>query len=355
MHIKQHTLSGRSLWRQLLSLGAILLLVGCAQLPSPSVDQTVAQLPDDVDLESIEVAPEPIPEPQETSKPSQLYEWHGDGRRISRVVIDTNAQRARFYDGEEQVGWTRVATGVSSHPTPRGEFEIMGKTARKRSNLYGRIYDANGNLHKRNADSRRDSVPAGGKFVGSRMPYFMRMTYDGIGIHAGAIPQPGQPASHGCIRLPDEVASSLFAHTNIGTRVTVIGDGPDYGNYAERIRQQREQERRERAAQAQAEAQAQAQAQAESRPESEARSPSQSSESEPEPESESEPESDTRAEPPSEDREDDSSAESQPESPSESQPESPRADAPASGEDQQQPSGTGTDPADAPEPDTSET
>ncbi|WP_201246854.1 L,D-transpeptidase family protein [Halochromatium salexigens] len=267
MHIRttHRTRIGHSLWAPLFALGLVLLLGGCAQLPSQSAAKTSAQLPDDVDLneiEEIEVAQEAIPEPQEDPEPGPLYEWDGRGRRISHVVIDTNAQRARFYDGLEQVGWTTIASGVSSHPTPSGEFEVIEKVAKKRSNLYGRIYNASGGLHKSNAHSR-DPIPEGGKFVGARMPHFMRMTYDGIGMHAGAIPQPGQPASHGCIRLPDEVASSLFAHADIGTRVTVIGNGPDYGDYAERIRQQRAQERRNRVAKAERQSEASTEAPAE--------------------------------------------------------------------------------------------
>ncbi|MBK1704087.1 L,D-transpeptidase family protein [Halochromatium glycolicum] len=247
--------SARPLWGILLALGIPLLLTGCAQIPFQTSTNDASE-PADVEpeLETAVSAETAIPGPQESAEPGQLYEWNGHGRPISHVVIDTEAQRARFYDGPEQVGWTTIASGVSSHPTPRGEFEVIEKVKDKRSNLYGRIYDASGNLHKRNAHARRDSIPSGGKFVGARMPHFMRMTYDGIGMHAGAIPQPGQPASHGCIRLPDEIASSLFAQVDLGTRVTVVGDGPDYGNYAERIQRQREQERQKQVAAASASA-----------------------------------------------------------------------------------------------------
>ncbi len=236
----------------LLAFG-ILLLGGCAQFPyplSPSSEQPTAAdaaAEAETQAEQEAAAAQPIPEPQEDPEPGKLYEWHGGTGKISHVVIDTTEQRARFYDGQKQVGWTTIASGVSSHPTPSGEFEVIEKVAKKRSNLYGRIYNASGGLHKRNAHSR-DPIPAGGKFVGARMPHFMRMTYDGIGMHAGPIPRPGQPASHGCIRLPSEVATSLFSQVDIGTRVTVVGNGPDYGNYAERIRRQREQERLNRIA-----------------------------------------------------------------------------------------------------------
>ena len=237
----------------LLAFGT-LLLSGCAQFPYPPItgSDQVAETETETEADSQaqnaeEARVQAIPEPQEEPEPDKLFDWNGSGRKISHVVIDTNEQRARFYDGQEQVGWTRIASGVSSHPTPSGEFEVLEKVAKKRSNLYGRIYNAKGGLHKSNAQSS-DPIPAGGKFVGARMPNFMRMTYDGIGMHAGPIPRPGQPASHGCIRLPKGVASSLFSKVDIGTRVTVIGNGPDYGNYAERIRRQREQEKLNRIA-----------------------------------------------------------------------------------------------------------
>lgn len=239
------------------AIGIPLLLAGCAQLPFQTPTRDAGQPADiEPELETAANAETAIPEPQESPEPGQLYEWNGHGRSISHVVINTDEQRARFYDGPDQVGWTTIASGVSSHPTPRGEFSVIEKVKNKRSNLYGRIYDASGQLHKRSAHARRDPIPSGGKFVGARMPHFMRMTYDGIGMHAGDIPQPGQPASHGCIRLPNEIASNLFAHVDVGTRVTVVGDGPDYGNYAERIQRQREQERQNRVAAASAERQA---------------------------------------------------------------------------------------------------
>lgn len=219
-----------------LILAALLAtLPGCAQLMSHlPKSQAVAAEPTSEPEAAPE--PEPIPAAQETEKPGQLYDWNGDGRSVTRIVIDTNEQKARFYDGSEQIGWTTVATGVSGHPTPTGEFEVLEKIADKRSNLYGRIYNSGGAVVKRDAKIGRDSVPPGGRFVGASMPNFMRITYDGIGLHAGPIPRPGRPASHGCIRLPRQFASAVYKHVPHGTPVTVVGSGPSYGNYAERVR-----------------------------------------------------------------------------------------------------------------------
>ncbi len=203
--------------------------------------------------------PDPIPAPQEKPKPGKLYEWSGDGRSVTRIIVNTNEQKARFYAGDEQIGWTTVASGVSKHPTPVGHFEVMEKVENKRSNLYGRIYTKGGKVMRADAKSGRDAVPAGARFEGAKMPYFLRLTYDGIGLHAGPIPRPGRPASHGCIRMPSKMAPILFKHVNVGTKVSIVGKGPDYGNYvqkqralaaqqAARAREQREIEARRAAA-----------------------------------------------------------------------------------------------------------
>lgn len=198
--------------------------------------------------------PEPIPTPQEKPKPGKLYEWNGDGRRVSRIVVNTDEQKARFYDGDEQIGWTTVASGVSKFPTPTGHFEVMEKVANKRSNLYGKIYGAGGKVVRSDAKAGRDPVPSGARFEGAKMPYFLRLTNDGVGLHAGPIPRPGRPASHGCIRMPSKLAPVLFEHVNLGTKVSIVGSGPDYGNYVQKQRAiaAREKERREAAAREQA-------------------------------------------------------------------------------------------------------
>lgn len=53
------------------------------------------------------------------------------------------------------------------------------------------------------------------------MPYWMRLTNYGIGMHVGNIPQPGEPASHGCIRMPEEFVPVLFNKVEIGTPVKI--------------------------------------------------------------------------------------------------------------------------------------
>ena len=70
-------------------------------------------------------------------------------------------------------------------------------------------------------DDARDPVPEGMVYVPAPMPYWMRLTSYGIGMHGGLIPEPGKPASHGCIRLPKEFVPKLFDSVDVGTPVTI--------------------------------------------------------------------------------------------------------------------------------------
>lgn len=179
-----------------------------------------AQLPPREEPETANVAP------QERPAPDGLYEWNGNGRKISHIEIDVDEQKAVFYDGPEPIGWARVATGIRHFATPKGRFTITEKVAHKRSNLYGRIYDSTGKLAAVNARRGVHRIPTGGRFQGAKMPYFMRLTESGVGMHGGPIPVPGTPASHGCVRLPRDLAPIVFERVRVGTPVSIVGHGP---------------------------------------------------------------------------------------------------------------------------------
>jgi len=121
-----------------------------------------------------------------------------------------------------------VATGRSSHPTPKGSYKILEKKKDHASNLYGRMVGGDGSTVVSDADTRAHSVPSGGRFVGAPMPYWMRMTPTGVGMHVGHVPG-HRPASHGCIRLKRETATELFAMLDVGTPVKVDSFAPALG------------------------------------------------------------------------------------------------------------------------------
>ena len=156
--------------------------------------------------------------------PEAGYSYWGDDGSSGRlrVTIDLSEQTAYIFRGDKKVARSRVATGLPGHSTPRGSFTIIEKSRNKRSNLYGVIVDSQGGVVISDADSRRDPVPAGGRFEGASMPYWMRLTPGGIGMHHGPIPRPGSRASHGCIRLPQEMAERLFNEAPLGTPVKIV-------------------------------------------------------------------------------------------------------------------------------------
>jgi lipoprotein-anchoring transpeptidase ErfK/SrfK len=157
------------------------------------------------------------------SSHSPLYVWHGAGQPGPvRVTIDLSQQKAYIFRNSENVGWTYVATGRSGYPTPTGTFRISEKVVDKRSNKYGIIVDANGRVVNSNATAGVHRVPPGGKFIGAKKPYWMRLTSNGVGMHAGVIPNPGSPASHGCIRMPYNMVSKIYGIAPLGTPVTIV-------------------------------------------------------------------------------------------------------------------------------------
>ena len=178
--------------------------------------------------------PAPPPPPtEEVNKPEFKYpgEWTGGDKPITSMIVNVDTQRATLYSGEEIVGWTYVASGITSFPTPTGDFTILEKVKDKVSNLYGKGYDADGKLVNSDFKQGRDVLPPGGKFTAAPMKFFMRLTNDGVGMHIGAITRPGRRASHGCIRLPSKMAPILYEHAALGTPVKIVGNGPDYATY----------------------------------------------------------------------------------------------------------------------------
>ncbi len=158
-----------------------------------------------------------------------LYEWNEVAESApgpAKVRIELDEQKAYIYKGGQLTAWTYLASGRENHQTPQGTFRIMEKQSEKSSSQYGMILDANGNVIDSDATNGVEPIPPGGRFVGAPMPYWMRLTGHGIGMHAGHIPNPGLPASHGCIRLPSDVAARLYEVVDVGTEVTISGAAP---------------------------------------------------------------------------------------------------------------------------------
>ncbi len=153
------------------------------------------------------------------AKPQGGGYWKGEGvSGPASIVIDLGRQEARFYKGGELVGRSPISSGREGYRTPTGSFSIRQKNADHLSNLYGDYVDSAGNVVVKNIGIHEDRRPPGTSFQGAPMPYFMRIT-GGVGMHAGYLP--GIPDSHGCIRMPMEMAEIFFANAPSGTPVQV--------------------------------------------------------------------------------------------------------------------------------------
>ena len=108
-----------------------------------------------------------------------------------QIVVEIAKQQVALYGQDGFIVRAGISTGMPGHPTPMGVFTVISKAKWHQSNIYS----------------------------GAPMPYMQRITWSGIAMHAG--PRPGYPASHGCIRLPEDFAIRLFHTTKVGARVIV--------------------------------------------------------------------------------------------------------------------------------------
>ena len=118
------------------------------------------------------------------------------GDYVNRMVVSLADQRLYVYHDQLLLAWSTVSSGCAGHETPIGSYTVSQKDVDHHSNLY-------------------DNAP---------MPFFLRLTDDGLGLHAGY--NPGYPASHGCLRLPPDLARDLYQHVEAGTQVEITSSTP---------------------------------------------------------------------------------------------------------------------------------
>lgn len=119
--------------------------------------------------------------------------WKNDALMRSkgecRVLIHLATQRGELLVNGQVAMDFPVSTGKQDS-TPEGTYHILEKDRHHRSNLYH-----------------------------VAMPYFMRLTYDGIGLHIGDVYP--VPVSHGCIRMTREACVPLYNRLPVGTEVVI--------------------------------------------------------------------------------------------------------------------------------------
>jgi lipoprotein-anchoring transpeptidase ErfK/SrfK len=120
------------------------------------------------------------------------YVWDDNGIAEGEkwIQVDLARQTLSVFRGGHEIGSTVILFGADSKPTPAGVFPVLEKARTHRSNLY-------------DAD----------------MPFMLRLTMDGIAIHASDVRE-GR-ATHGCIGVPLAFAALLFGEIDMGDVVSI--------------------------------------------------------------------------------------------------------------------------------------
>ncbi len=107
------------------------------------------------------------------------------------ISVDLATQRAVLSRDGQTVIETKVSSGKKEKPTPPGKYVVTQKYTEWHSSLY------------HNAS----------------MPFFLRLSCSPVGLHAGVVMD--HPASHGCVRLPAEIARKFYEIVPKGTLVVI--------------------------------------------------------------------------------------------------------------------------------------
>ncbi len=136
----------------------------------------------------------------------------------TKVLIDLSDQRAQLFVADQVAIDLPCSTGKAGKRTPTGDFKITSKIATKRSNIFGTLYKNGKPVY---GGDRRKYDGSYDKYVGSALPYWMRLSDDGIGMHYSKYVH-RYPGSNGCIRMPRPEVSTIFAKTRVGTQVKIV-------------------------------------------------------------------------------------------------------------------------------------
>lgn len=130
-----------------------------------------------------------------------------------RVKVSLSRQMVYVMEGNRALLVTPATVGAAKSTTPQGEFKVIDKNQFKRANSHGWAYKGNA--------ARRvsvDRIPAGWKFIGTPMPYWVEFR-NNFGFHMGWVKP--YAASHGCIRLHENIAPKFFQLVSIGTPILI--------------------------------------------------------------------------------------------------------------------------------------
>jgi hypothetical protein len=107
------------------------------------------------------------------------------------IRVDLTQQLISVFMEGQEIGSAVILYGTDGKPTPYGIFHVKARAQKHMSSLYN-----------------------------APMPYMLRLTDDGVAIHASAV-RSGS-ATHGCVGVPIEFARHLFARVRVGSQVVIV-------------------------------------------------------------------------------------------------------------------------------------
>ncbi len=148
----------------------------------------------------------------------------------TKIVVDVSEQRARLLVDGVTAYDTPCTTGAKhkfepntrtyrDKHTPLGTYRIKEKIRNKRSTIFGFYYRGKRCVYR--GDRRKfRGCKRGLRYVGHPLPYWMRITNNGIGLHESKYIK-RYPGTNGCIRLPHKAAKLFFEKMKKGGTVIV--------------------------------------------------------------------------------------------------------------------------------------
>ena len=177
------------------ALVAVLLLATAACRAAPQAAAAVQPPPQPASHRlAVQAGGDPVRSLLDVQTPMRFgdYVWDETGVPPGPiwVRVDLSRQLISVFRGGDEIGTAVILYGGDGKPTPTGDFAILQKAVDYRSHTYD-----------------------------APMPYMLRLTPDGVAIHATDVRQGW--ATHGCVGVPREFARRLFAEAKLGDRVSI--------------------------------------------------------------------------------------------------------------------------------------
>jgi lipoprotein-anchoring transpeptidase ErfK/SrfK len=193
--LNESEVEGRGLLEAVLSVSMLAMVFSDPGRPAPpqAPPPVIESVVETADLQSVSepltVKSQKLRQPPPLVYPNVIQNAQGCEHK---VIVDISAQRAFVFIDGQLAFETPVSSASKGRHTPRGTFKVTEKIrSGKRSTIYK-----------------------------SLMPYWMRLDQSAIGMHTGQLP--GYPASHGCVRMPDESARFIFDLLPKGATVQIV-------------------------------------------------------------------------------------------------------------------------------------